>query len=320
MKKLVAIVFLGITLLGLGLPVQAEQALDQIVAVVNDDVITRSELDRALTIVAPQMNQNGTAVSKKVLEQQVLEQLINKKLQLQLAKTAGIKVTSAMVDEAIASIAKQNNISVNQLYEQLNHDGVSRKEYHDEIHDQMTIQRLQQAEVTTRFNVTPEEVDRFLQSKPWKQSEPKEYHLLDILLPFDEEHTSATDIAAAKKRAAAIADKLRKNKSIEAIKNQNLDLQVTDLGWRKLNDMPSPFITPVGKLGTNDVAGPIQTSNGIHLVKILGVNALGGAADYAPTREQAEQLLLQRKFNDAVQVWISKMRSQAFIEVKLPKQ
>src|SRR5476651_2284415 len=85
------------------------QSLDQIVAVVNDDVITKSELDHSLNIVKIQITQQNMPVpAENVLEKQVLEQLITKRLQLQVAKQAGITVTDNDLDSAIGNIAKQN--------------------------------------------------------------------------------------------------------------------------------------------------------------------------------------------------------------------
>ena len=90
-------------------------------------------------------------------------------------------------------------------------------------------------------------------------------------------------------------------------------LQGGDLGWRKLAEVPNAFASKVIGMNKNDVVGPIQTPNGFHLVKLADVRSAGGAAPALPDRKTAENMLLQQKFEQAVQNWVMKLRSQAFI-------
>ena len=91
-------------------------------------------------------------------------------------------------------------------------------------------------------------------------------------------------------------------------------LQGGDLGWRKLPEIPSAFVTQVTQMQVNDIGGPIQTPNGFHLIRLVDARALGGKQEQ-PSKKQIEQLLLQRKFEEAVQNWISKLRNQAFVVI-----
>lgn len=293
-----------------------EQSLDQIVAVINDDVVTRTELTHAMSLAKMQMSQEHvTLPADKILQKQVLDQLINKKLQLQIAKQVGINITEMDLDKAIESVAKQNNLSVTELYQRLNSEGMSTTDYRDEIRDQMAIHRLQQQEVVSKINISPQEVDSFMHSQIWRSNEAKEYHIEDILIPLADA-PSSDDIAAARKKAETVIAKLRQGQNFQSIaqsesSNSNA-LQGGDLGWRKLPEIPSAFADQVSHMQAKEIGGPIQAPNGFHIIRLEGVRALE-AKQTAPDRKQIENLLLQRKFEEAVQNWVSRLRSQAFI-------
>jgi len=168
-----------------------KQTIDQIVAVVNDDVVTRSELNTALTAAKTQISQEHIAApGDKMLQKQVLDQLINKKLQLQIAKQAGIRVNDQDINASIAQVAEQNKITVADLYEHLDQEGMTKTSYQNEIRDQIMIQKLQQQEVVSHINISPDEIESFMRSTAWRNNSAKEYHIVicscqfPILLPL----------------------------------------------------------------------------------------------------------------------------------------
>jgi len=296
------------------------ESLDKIVAVVNDDVVTKSELDRALSLTKIQLSQaNMNIPSKDVLQKQVLDQLINKKLQLQIAKQVGINITDADIDRVVQNVADKNNISTSELYKRINQDGMSTATYRTELHDQMTVQKLQQQEVNSRITVTADEITNYMQSKLWQSNSSKEYHLEDILIPLSDT-PSSDEIVDAKKRAVGVIAKINQGQNFtEAAQKESGDdraLTGGDLGWRKLPEIPSAFAQHVVNMRTNEIAGPIQTPNGFHIIRLVDERAIESKSD-APNRTQVEQLLMQRKFEEHAQNWVSKMRSQAFVSVNL---
>lgn len=301
---------------------QSSESLDQIVAVVNDDVVTKSELNRALGIIRMQIAQGQmSAPSDSVLQKQVLEQLINKKLQMQIAKQVGISISDADVDRVIQNVAVKNNLSVATLYQRINHDGMSTADYRNELREQMTIQKLQQQEVGSRIIVTPDEITSFMHSRLWKNNTTKEYHLEDILIPVSDT-PSSEDIAAARKHAQEVATKIREGENFRSVAQKESGgenaLKGGDLGWRKLPEIPSAFAQYVANMRPNEIAGPIQTSNGFHIIHLAAERSANGKSQ-SPDRAQVEQLLIQRKFEEHVQNWLSKMRSQAFISLNSAK-
>lgn len=320
MKKLcsfILVIFAAITMT-ITCFAKTNEPLDEIVAIVNDDVVTKSELNRSLIVTRHQiMQQQISMPADNVLKKQVLNQLINKKLQLQIAKQVGIDFTDADVDRVVQNVARQNNLSVNSLYERINHDGMGTEDYRGEIRDQMIVQKLQQQEVGSRLSVSTDEITSFMNSKLWQNNNNKEYHLEDILISLSDT-PSSEEISRAKKQAQSIVTKLNQGQSFHEIAQQesgdNHALNGGDLGWRKLAEIPSAFAQQIVMMQTNDIAGPIQTPNGFHIIRLV---AERGAKDAAPNRTQVEQLLLQRKFEEHVQNWVAKMRGQAFISMNI---
>lgn len=298
----------------IGLAKQAAESLDQIVAVVNDDVVTRSELNRNLNMIKMQMAQGNTpAPSASLLQKQALDQLINKKLQLQIAQQAGITITDHDLNQAISYIAKQNNMSPDELYSRINQDGMSTADYKDMMRDQITLQKLQQQEVVGHITVTDDEINAFMHTNVWRNNGIKEYHVQDILVPFTDD-ANASEVVTATQQAQAVLTKLKQNPNADISQD---NVQTTDLGWRKIDEMPSLFTKPLASMQAHEVAGPIEAPNGIHILRLAEVRGAGANIQAAPTRKQVEELLLQRKFAEAVQTWVSKQRGQAFIQTKL---
>lgn len=319
MKKILLIISLLSICLGFSAFCFAKgkgQSLDQIVAIVNDDVITKSEFEQSMGIVKVQIaQQNIAAPEEKALHKQVLDQLINKRLQMQVAEQAGINVTDADLDGAIASIAKQNNMTTDSLYERLTQEGMSVKDYRHEIREQMTLQKLQQQEVVSRVTVSPDEITNFMRSRLWQDNSAKEYRIEDILIPLSDT-PSSDEIAEARKKATAVVARLNQGQNFKEVAQAESSgknaLQGGDLGWLSLPEIPSAFAELVSRMQTQEVSAPIQTPNGFHIIRLAGSRS-SGAQQTPPSRKQIEDLLLQRKFDEAVQNWVSKLRSQAFI-------
>lgn len=316
MKQFTLIRLLILSLFLIATPyAMAKESLDKTVVIVNDDMITQSELNHAITVVRNQLFQERAAIPEaSVLRKQVLEQMITRKLQLQFAKQAGVSITDTELDNAIRGIAERNHLTVKELYARLSVGGLSAADYREEMHDQMLIQRIQQQEVVNRISVSPEEVDRFMQSESWRLNSSKEYHIEDILIPVAENPTPE-DINAARQRAAAILQKLQAgadfSKMAQAESSDKNALQGGDLGWRKLPEIPSAFAERITSMQAKQLAGPIQTPNGFHLIRLSGVRTVSNEAQ--PTNKQIENLILERKFAEAVQNWISRLRGQAYI-------
>lgn len=315
MKQIIIIVTLLLSSLStLAYAKPGEESLDQMVAVVNEELITRTELDNAVKTAKAQNSPELSRGSEVTLEKRVLEQLINRKLQLQLAEQAGVKISNDEVEQAITRIAGQNNISVDQLYSHLKQSGMTEEAYRTEIREQIIMQKLQQHEIAGKVNVSPEEVTAFMQSASFKDNGANEYRIRDILIPTSDS-PSKTELTEAKIRAADIMRKLRNGSNFDEVaklENQGKNsLQGGDLGWRRLAEIPTAFAEYVTGMKKEEVAGPIQTGNGLHILIMTDVKKLDNPQ--RPDRKTVENMLFQQKFETALQTWMSKLRSQAFI-------
>lgn len=299
---------------------KAEQSLDGIVAIVNDDIVTKTELKHALKVAKMQFSQNANSLPEEnVFQKQVLDQLINKKIQLQLAKQAGIKISDLDLDKTIENIAKQNNISTEALYNQLHNEGMTTVDYRNEMREQLTLNKLQQQEIINRITISPNEVNNFIKSQVWQTNGTKEYRLHDILIPISDT-PSTEEITKAKDKASQVLARLKQGQKFrevaQSMSGDQHALQGGDLGWRILPEIPSAFTEQVAHMQEKELAGPIQTPNGFHIIRLSAVRISGSKKQNLKPKE-VEQMLLQRKFEEAMQNWVSKLRGQAFVIVSL---
>ncbi|HVE45110.1 MAG TPA: SurA N-terminal domain-containing protein [Gammaproteobacteria bacterium] len=287
------------------------EPLDQIAAVVNDDVITKSELARTVTLTEMELTQSHQSIpDTSTLRKQTLDKLINKKLQLQLAKQGGITTDSKELDRAIKRVADQNQMSVPSLLARIEQDGMTQTEYKNEIRNQITLQKLQQQEIVSRISVTDDDMKSFLRSKKWVTEGPKEYHVEDFLVPLAE-GASDTEKQAAKKTADQLVVALHHHLPISQIA---APIETNDLGWRKIEEMPEIFTAVIAHMQGQDISAPVAAGNGMHVLHLIESRALA-VKQPAPTHQQLQQLLMQRKFEQAMQIWVSKLRGQAFIVI-----
>lgn len=294
---------------------RGEQPLDKIVAIVNDNVITQTELNQAVNVARSQMaTENLPPPSTNALRKQVLKQLINNKLQVEAAETLGIHVEDEELDKVVNRIATDNHLSVKEFYERIAHEGMSAQAYRKQIRESLTLQHLQQREVASRITVSPDEINDSLRTIRLETSGEKEYHIQDILIPLSDT-PSPQEIAIAKKFADDISARLRKGLQLNQLAPAEADaIQQNDLSWRKLAEVPTAFTEPVTHMKEKGYAGPIQTSNGFHIIHLAGLRNLNEHSA-KPDRKQIAQEIFQRKFEEAMQGWLAKIRGQAFIEI-----
>lgn len=295
-----------------------QDTIDNIIATVNDSIITQSELKHEIVTAKRQIAVNKmTPPPENTLRKQVLEQLINRKLQLQLASQSHLTVTEKDVDEAVAHIAELNQLSPADIYQKVTAQGVSKSDYRKELKDEILLQKIQQQEVGAKISISPQEIDDFIHSNN-TVSNNKEYHLEDILIALPDEPTSQ-QITEAKKRAEVILDRVQHGVNFReaALSESNAHaLQGGDLGWRKIPEIPTIFVNRVIHAKPNDIIGPVQAPNGFHLVRVTGLrNVKTDNNATSNDREQIQQLIFQRKLEEGLQTWIAKLRNGAYINV-----
>ena len=195
-------------------PLEAGE-LDRIIAVVNNDVITEHELEQRVHTVAINLRrQNIQLPPMELLRAQVLERLISERAILQRARQTGIRVDDQMVNASIEQIARQNNLSVEELRQRLLADGVTFPAFRNEIRDEITTQRLREREVTEKIEISESEIDAYLSEQAgFKGEDTTEYHVEHIFLPFGTPEENDSVRAAAE----SLADRARKGEEFSSL-------------------------------------------------------------------------------------------------------
>ncbi|MEI8054870.1 MAG: SurA N-terminal domain-containing protein [bacterium] len=291
--------------------------LDKIAAVVNGDVITQSELDKRITLVSHQPAENNSvALKTSVLRKQALDGLIDSLLQVQLAQRVGMQVSDAEVDSAISSIAKNNHLAVDQLQKSLQEQGISVREYREQIREQLLAARVQQQFLGKDVVVSDKEVESVLRNPPKMSNAPMQYHVADILIALPDK-ASPGQIKAAADVATKIVAKLKHGADVEqTAKEYNTaeqQVQNNDLGVRKIDELPTLFTKEVAKMQIGQVAGPIKAPNGLHLLKLL--EAQGQSQEVKFTAERAKEFVFRQKFEEKIKSWLKELREAAYIKI-----
>lgn len=265
--------FLLLTLISFVCPVTAGvvEDIDSIVAVVNDDVVVRSELNSEISQLVSQLRQKGTRMPpRSVLERQVLERLIIKKLQLAAAKQAGIIVGDDLLARALKNIAAENSLSPSEFQEALEADGISFRRFRKTIREQITISRLREQRVIRRIEVSEQELDSYLKKESGRLNQRSDYHLFHILIATPEA-ASPEQITSAKIRAEQLLAKIQQGDidfkaAAVAESDGRQALEGGDLGWRNAAQLPSFLVEPLADMNRGDMSKVMRNSSGFHLV------------------------------------------------------
>lgn len=252
--------------------VYALAPLDSIAVVVNEDVITSNELANKVRYYENQIRLSSGSVSDMdSLKKQVLERMIRDKVQLQQAAQFGIQVDDISLNRMIDSMAKKNDMSLNQLRATLEQEGIDFGDFRSQTRDELIIQELQKRMVADKVNVTPQEIKQFLDSSVQQGKSGTEFHLLHILIATPE-NASPDDIQNAQKKVENIYQQLLQGADFKqlAIRESNGSnaLNGGDLGTRKANELPELFLQAIEGLQQGEVSKPIRSASGFHILKL----------------------------------------------------
>ena len=249
-------------------------AVDQIAVVVNDDVITRHEVDSYLDKIKQQLKTQGTPLpAAKELEKQVLERMIIDMLQLQYAKESGVRIDDAQLDKALARIAQQNNFpSVAEFRVKLAKEGVDFRKFREEIRNEITFTRLREREVDSKLVVSDNEIENYLATQNKQAGKNEELELAHILVQVPEQ-ASAEKIQASKQRADQAWAELRGGAPFAQVSAGFSDakdgLQGGNLGWRTADRLPTIFQEALQNMKPGDISAVLRSPNAFHIIKLL---------------------------------------------------
>jgi peptidyl-prolyl cis-trans isomerase SurA len=281
-------------------PASRQQPLDRIIAVVNDEAITESELAARTQFVLAQLRrQNIAPPPPAVLRRQVLERLIVDRAQIQLARESGVRVDDATVNAAIARIAEQNGVSLPQFRERLEKEGVSFVRFRNDVRDDIVISRLRDREVDSRIQVSEGEIDNFLAERAGVAAGTVEYNIAQILLRVPD--SASTDrIEATRRQAEDLLVQLRGGADFArlAASNSNSPEGLAaggSLGWRTSERLPTLFLDAVRSLKPGELAPLVRSPGGFHILKLVGRRdaAEGRIASGPVEQTRARHILLR---------------------------
>lgn len=252
--------------------VAANLPLDRIVAVVNEDVIMESELESKLRTVRDQIIKQGSPLPPtSVFRRQVLDGLIQNRIQLQLAERAGIRVDDESLNRTIAQIASENNVTLSEFRDILEADGYSYEQFREDIRNEIRLSQLRKRQVDNLVNVSEKEIDNFLANQEFQGDVDAELRIAHILLALPDNATDE-ERAEVQKMAEDIRQEVMAGGDFAEIAKAVSDGQNADnggdLGWRKMDDIPSLFAEYIPGMKKGDVSEPIASSSGFHIIQL----------------------------------------------------
>ena len=251
------------------------EVLDQVIAIVDDDIILASELQERVKGVRSTMESRGVEVpSDDVLIRETLDRLILDSIQLQLANRYGVRIPDQQLDEAMTRLARQNGLTLEQFRIALEQSGQSYAAAREGLRDDLAIQRVQQGNVMRNINISEQEIDNFLTTEEGKAMTQPEYQVVQALLSISRGE-GAAEIAAKEAYVDEVLSNIQSGQPFEQAVSNTEPFAFTggDLGWRKLGDIPSMFADIVPALTVGEVT-KVRSSSGFHLVYLA--DAVGG--------------------------------------------
>ena len=269
--------------------------IDRIIAVVDREVITRSELQNRIKSVLQQLEKQGIALPpQEVLEKQVLERLIGDRLQLQLAAQTGLRVDDAQLDKTIERIAEQNKLSMTEFRLALEKDGLSFRKFREDIRSEIILARLREREVDNRINVTDGEIENFMTSQAARNEAPDEFEIAHILVRAPEEGTPE-ELQKLRNKAELALKKLQAGTDFAQISASYSDtpnaLEGGQLGWKTATQVPALFLDTLKSMKPGELSPILRSPNGFHILKLI--NRRGGSSPLVIQQTHTRHILIK---------------------------
>ncbi len=258
-----------------GIPAYAEiETLDKVVAIVDDDIVSQSEVSNQMELAINNIRlKNGPMPPQDVLRQKVLDHLILESIQMQMGERAGVRISDAALTQAMTDIASRNKMDLPTFKKMLENEGLSYLETREQIRREMVINRVQQGNLQHRVKITDLEVENFLTSTEGQRLTTAAYHLQHLLMPLPSD-SSPEQLKEAEQVMRTLQQQLVNNTlSFSAVSEkksfQGSALQSSDLGWRKSDEIPSIFAQVTPTLSVGEISSPVHSASGFHLIKLI---------------------------------------------------
>ncbi|EPE4168386.1 peptidylprolyl isomerase SurA [Salmonella enterica subsp. enterica serovar Anatum] len=273
----------------------APQVVDKVAAVVNNGVVLESDVDGLMQSVKLNAGQAGQQLpDDATLRHQILERLIMDQIILQMGQKMGVKITDEQLDQAIANIAKQNNMTMDQMRSRLAYDGLNYSTYRNQIRKEMIISEVRNNEVRRRITVLPQEVDALAKQIGTQNDASTELNLSHILIALPENPTSE-QVNDAQRQAESIVEEARNGADFGKLAiTYSADQQALkggQMGWGCIQELPGIFAQALSTAKKGDIVGPIRSGVGFHILKVNDLR--GQSQSISVTEVHARHILLK---------------------------
>jgi peptidyl-prolyl cis-trans isomerase SurA len=290
--------------------------LDRIAAIVNKEVITWSELYKAMEFEAADeikaMKEEDRRRFFKENEMDFLNSLIDTRLKLQEADRAGIRVSPDEVNRAVEDIKKKHGLTDEMFKEAIKQEGFTLAEYRRRLAEQILVSRLVEQEIRARILVTEREIDRYLSENKDMLKESEGFNISHIFLRRQDDRKQVEE------KAMEIYKLLRDGADFQDTARQHSEDAAArvggNLGFIKKAHMTPEFLNILSDMKAGDISKPFWSENGVHILRLNEVITLG---DPEKLREMARQRLISENLNREYKNWIRELRKKAYVEIKL---
>jgi peptidyl-prolyl cis-trans isomerase SurA len=270
-----------------------ETTADYILAVVNSELVVHTDVDKRVARILDSAPAGSKLPAPEVLRQQVLDALIDEKIQLQYARSLGMAVADEEVDEAVANIAAQNQISLPELRSRMKADGLDYDRYRNSLREQMMLERIRAREVNRRININDDDIDAF-NAQHAASGRDIDLHLAHVLIAVPENTPEATVAKLAEKantvRQRALAGANFNQLAKEFSDDPGTKDQGGSFGTRPADRLPQLFTDAVKSLKVGDIAPLFRSGAGFHVLKLVErQNAKAGSY----TQQRARHILIR---------------------------
>jgi|TARA_X000000368_G_scaffold109241_1_gene85011 peptidyl-prolyl cis-trans isomerase SurA len=268
-KNLISFILLG----ALSLNINAKiELLDRVVAVVDSGVIMETQLNSRVEEVLKRLQSNKAELPPlNLLEEQVLDRLIIEEIQMQIADRAGIKISDSELNQTLARIASQNNLSLEEFRVTLEQEGDSYKVFRQTIRKELIIQRVQRGKVGSRVDISEQEIENFINSEEGRTELAEQYDVQHILISV-EGGLNETETIAIKQKAQDVLKRIEEGESFEKLaatySSGQKALEGGFLGWRTSAELPTLFSETVSSLKIGETSDLIRSGAGFHILRL----------------------------------------------------
>jgi peptidyl-prolyl cis-trans isomerase SurA len=269
------------------------ELLDRMVAVVNNGIVTQSELEERMAQAVADLRRNNTQPpAADVLQRAVLDRLVMDEIQWQEAERSGIEITDEMLNEQLRQMAEANDLTLDQLPEQMARQGIHYASFREELRKELARQQLRRREVRNRVYISPRELEQHMARLAKLPDELGEYNYSHILiaLPID---ATQEQVDALAKRADEVYQRAATEDFAQlavTYSNSQSALEGGQMGWVRGTNLPPSLAEVIVALKPGEVSKPVSNANGFHIVKLNAVRSAAGD----PVQEQthARHILL----------------------------